>query len=458
MKRKTKWVFWGFLSLDYQAMADYLREMAARGWLLERAGEFVAKFRASEPQDLQFTVDVFPYEGRLVSKNNPQAQEYRQMCAESGWQFLTSRDYLQFFSAPGRENPTPLQTDAFLEDKNVRSKLWRPELISFVFVSLVLVGYPRLFNYRVLLYFTTVAIAFLFPLFACSQFARGVYVIFWWLKAKRYIARGETLPKPTLQSARWRAFLFNGPPFLFFISMCLAIVIDLYLMPATINLEGLLPYVFLYSSFGLLHYFIKRKSRSVDTGIIAVFVGGFIIWAASIGFAYAVYSLDLTARLENKHLPQDYPRLTYTELASQPTILIDSKFQPGLSPVVSRYYHYEETHRIPKPHQHVIISPGARREITFSIDYYDAVHPYLAQLIVQGISKHILKFKFPELGISVTPAAPEQLKLWQADEVYFTKLFQPGLLMRRYNRVIHLQGNIDFTAEQTRKAIIEKFW
>ena len=77
-------------------MADYLREMAARGWLLERAGEFVAKFRASEPQDLQFTVDVFPYEGRLVSKNNPQAQEYRQMCAESGWQFLTSRDYCSF--------------------------------------------------------------------------------------------------------------------------------------------------------------------------------------------------------------------------------------------------------------------------------------------------------------------------------------------------------------------------
>lgn len=32
---KTKRVFWGFFSLDYKAMGEYLEEMAENGWMLK---------------------------------------------------------------------------------------------------------------------------------------------------------------------------------------------------------------------------------------------------------------------------------------------------------------------------------------------------------------------------------------------------------------------------------------
>ena len=54
MKNKSKWVFWGFFSLDYQVMKTYLEEMAEKGWMFEKVGRHLAKFRAIEPQKLNF--------------------------------------------------------------------------------------------------------------------------------------------------------------------------------------------------------------------------------------------------------------------------------------------------------------------------------------------------------------------------------------------------------------------
>lgn len=94
MRNKTRRALWGFFSLDYKAMEDYLEEMAKKGWMLEKIGRFTAKFRAIEPQKLKFYVDVFKKGGILTSENNEEIVEYRKLCQESGWTFITSQELM----------------------------------------------------------------------------------------------------------------------------------------------------------------------------------------------------------------------------------------------------------------------------------------------------------------------------------------------------------------------------
>jgi len=73
MKNKVKWVLWGFFSLDYKAIGEYLEEMASKGWMLERVGRISAKFKDIEPQKLKFYVDVFKGGGPLTPEKTEEA-------------------------------------------------------------------------------------------------------------------------------------------------------------------------------------------------------------------------------------------------------------------------------------------------------------------------------------------------------------------------------------------------
>ncbi|MDD2481808.1 MAG: DUF2812 domain-containing protein, partial [Lutispora sp.] len=169
--RKTKRVFWGFLPLDYKAIETYLEEMAEKGWMLEKVGAWAAKFRAIEPQKLKFYIDVFKEGGPFAPENTKEAEEYRNLCLESGWSFITSRDYLQFFYAEGDDNLTSIQTDEVLEQKIVESTLWRGQLISVIICTIFAIKAMSLYfppRYKFLLSFVGVAGMLLFPLLFIS--------------------------------------------------------------------------------------------------------------------------------------------------------------------------------------------------------------------------------------------------------------------------------------------------
>jgi len=81
----------------------------------EKIGQHIAKFRAIEPQKLKFYVDVFIKGRTLTPDNNEELVEYRRLCQESGWTFITSQEYLQFFYADGDSEPVPIQADEEIE-------------------------------------------------------------------------------------------------------------------------------------------------------------------------------------------------------------------------------------------------------------------------------------------------------------------------------------------------------
>jgi len=246
MKNETKRVLWGFFSLDYKAMEDYLEEMAEKGWMPEKIGKNIAKFRAIESQKLKFYVDVFKKGGTLTSENNEELVDYRKLCQESGWTFITSQEYLQFFYAEGDSELVPIQTDEEIEQKIVENTLLRREL-SGTFIVLIAsifvltISFP--IKYSNLLSYVGITSTFLFPILFMFTAISAIYSIIWVITARRNIKNGLPITKPTLKSARRRIIIFNGSTWIIILVLALSIIVDAFFKPDRIILALLGPMV-----------------------------------------------------------------------------------------------------------------------------------------------------------------------------------------------------------------------
>ncbi len=98
MKRRTRFGFFGFLTIDYRAAQTYLDKMASEGWALARVWLGVAaRFRRTDRTDLHYYVDI----AQPVAEDTP---EYRAHCRETGWERLYTVRYMNIYrSLPGAE-------------------------------------------------------------------------------------------------------------------------------------------------------------------------------------------------------------------------------------------------------------------------------------------------------------------------------------------------------------------
>ena len=258
MKNKSKYVIWGFFSLDYKAMEAYLEDMAKKGWMLEKVGRITAKFKAIEPQNLKFYVDVFKEGGPLTPENTREAQEYR--AAKIRWNYITS-GLPSVFYAEADSDPVPIQTDQALEQKIVQSTLWKHELLSiivtlFVIVFLMVKFYPL--KYTSLLRFTGVTAALLLPLLGLPVLFTAVYYLIWMLRARNNIKKGLAIEKPTLKAARKRSRVYHIPIYAYGVIFLLAVIADAFFLPGII-LVLFLPLV-VGTGIGMgIRYMIKKK-------------------------------------------------------------------------------------------------------------------------------------------------------------------------------------------------------
>jgi uncharacterized membrane protein len=452
VKNKTKRVFWGFFSLDYKAIEIYLEEMAEKGWMLEKVGRMTAKFRAIEPQKLKFYVDVFKEGGPFTPEKTKEAEEYRRLCQESGWTFITSQDYLQFFYADGDKDPVPIQTDEVLEQKIAETTIWRGELLSILAFSIiavmVLVRYFPIKHYN-LLSFTGVAGTFLFPILCIFVLAFTVYGLFWMLRARRNIKRGFPLKKPTLKSARRRIIAFHGPVLTIGIVFILAFTIDAFFMPHIVGLSLLGPVIGMGIGLGL-RYIIKKKATEKKDSVLYVTLA-----IIAVMFSMAIVNSLLihwptndTYRADT--IPEDCPVVTMVELleGSQQGGLVGREFNSGISPVTPKHYDYWETRDINCK------TEGIR------INYYRTINPYFAEVIFNGVTEKLergIKWKGMYLLTKTIITDDEMKKLWNVDNLALTEE-RDEIIVQKGNIVVHMSGDIDFDDRQTRELITSKFF
>ena len=120
--RKTKYAMPCFAFYDRTSIEEYLEHQARQGWLLEKSGNNLWKFRRIEPQNLRFTVTYFPKADLFDPAPSEEEETFRDFCAHSGWTLAASNAQLQIFYT-AEENPVPIETDPVMEVENIHKSV-----------------------------------------------------------------------------------------------------------------------------------------------------------------------------------------------------------------------------------------------------------------------------------------------------------------------------------------------
>lgn len=451
MKNKTKRVFWGFFSLDYKAMEEYLEEMAEKGWMLEKVGRTTAKFRATEPKKLKFCVDIFKKGGTLSPEDNGESREYRRLCQESGWTFVTSQEYLQFFYANEGSDPVPLQTDEEIEQKIVENTLLKRELIGVsLFLLVAVFAFVRSFpvKYGNLLSFTGVASTFLFPILSIIVVIPALYGIVWMINARRKIKNGMTIKKPTLKSARRRIVAFSGMIWIIVSIFTICLIADAFFRPDDVLIAVMGPAVGISLGTGIRHLVKKNKIKEDKNIIVTVIV----VIAVFIFIRQAIpFIMEKSEKMYNvDSFPEKYPIVTMKEIPeySGQAGSLTKEFKTSMSPVVPKHYTYWEHGEI----------NGIEKYM--DIKYYEAINPYFSEIIFNGIIDRIEKgIRWQGMTIldRTVVTDDEMRSLWNADNLALAEE-RYEIIIRKENIVLRLSGDIDFNDKQTRKLMLERFF
>ncbi len=448
---KSKRIFWGFLSLDYKAIEEYLEEMASKGWMLEKVGRWSAQFRSMEAKKLKFYVDIFKDGGPFSPENTEEAEEYRNLCKESGWNFITSRDYLQFFYAEEDTNPTPIQTDDALEQEIVKSTLWKTELISLIILIAFSIKITTLYlptEYRYLLSFVGVA-GILFPLLTISVASPVIYSLIRTVKARKDLSRGLPIEKPTLASARKRMILLHYITIAIAIIFIFAFAIDTFFRPEVVSISLSGPLIGII--IGLItRFFIKKKSKDKKDSVLYVtfaILGVLFI----VAITNSIFShIGSSPSYKKATIPQGYPIITMSDLSedSAQGILVSSEFNRGMSPIVAKHFSYSE-----------LWDDGGKRDSIY-IKYYKCINPYFAEMIFNGIVAELkegIKYKGMRLFQRALIYDEEMKNLWDVDNFVLTKE-RDELIVQKGNIVVNLTASFDLEDSRVREVTIDKFF
>lgn len=139
-----------FSFYDRTGLERHLQDMAARGWLLERIGQFLWTYRRTEPRALTFSVCYFPKASAFDPGPSEEQETFYDFCAHTGWVLAASSAQLQIFYNEG-EDPLPIETDPVLEVDAIHRSMRRSGLPAQLALMAVALLNGALFVYRLLL-------------------------------------------------------------------------------------------------------------------------------------------------------------------------------------------------------------------------------------------------------------------------------------------------------------------
>lgn len=445
MNRKSKWVFWGFLSLDYKAIQIHLEEMASKGWMLVKINRGFAKFKAMPPRQLKFCVDIFSKGGPLTPENTIEVKAYRERCEKMGWQFITSLDYLQFFYADKNDEITPIQTDELLEQKIVASTIWKNELLGLILFIIIacfstILHYPV--NYKNLLNYVGVLGTYVFPVLYMIVILSSGFNLFWMYRMRRSVKNGNSLGVPNLRAAKQRAVAINSPMLIIVGLFITALLLDAMVKPQAV-LEAMFP-LLLGIIIGLgLRFLIKKRATEKKDSILYIVIAFFVIIAVNGVFGGSSQSYSEEDYNQVVAIPIIYPKIDFGQLDMDSQI-IRSGFDSGKSPVVPSHYSYWENRRVDG------------HEIRISMSYYRANSNPIANTIFMGIKKELekgIKWKGNYYFGKVMRSDEVMRVLWEVDELSISDEWDE-LVLRKGVTVVRLYGELDFSDDKIRDLVI----
>ena len=176
--RKTKRRMETLSFYDHTGMTCHWEKMARRGWLLDKMGGVLWRYRKIEPQRLRFAMTYFP-EVTGFEPDTPAAQSDMQaFCAQAGWQLAANAGKFQVYY---NEDPqaVELDTDPGIQLEVIHRAMKKNFLPSYallaVLISILGVQSGFVFDVRF------DALSF----FGVAAVLAGVVTVFTWLSAGR---------------------------------------------------------------------------------------------------------------------------------------------------------------------------------------------------------------------------------------------------------------------------------
>ncbi len=122
---------------DPEAIQRKLEQMAARGWMLQKAGNLFWTYTKIPPQKLRFAVTYFPEASEFDPKPSEKQLEKEELCAQDGWRLVLRWDVMQIFCTD-REDAVPIDTDPVPQVDNIHRTMRKKVLVSQLLMVLLI--------------------------------------------------------------------------------------------------------------------------------------------------------------------------------------------------------------------------------------------------------------------------------------------------------------------------------
>lgn len=132
-----------FAFYDRGAIQAQLEKMAAQGWLVDKPGNCLWRYRRIHPKSLHFAVTYFPNASDFDPGPTDSQQLMLEYCARDGWVLAAQWGQMQIFYNE-EEDPVPIETDAVTQVEIIHRAM-RRNMIPAHFVMLALWAFQFIF-------------------------------------------------------------------------------------------------------------------------------------------------------------------------------------------------------------------------------------------------------------------------------------------------------------------------
>ncbi len=179
-----KYLFHGLAFYDHTRIQTRLEEMAARGWMIDKMGNLLWRFRPIEPRPLHFSVTYFPNASEYDPGPTDGELTKLDFCAQDGWLLAVRWGPMQIFYN-AQEEPVPIETDPVTRVANIRQAMRRnlfpSMLLSCAMMVYVLVFYGSMMFRDPISFFAAPYNVFCVPVFLLTLCC-GVYELIFYLR------------------------------------------------------------------------------------------------------------------------------------------------------------------------------------------------------------------------------------------------------------------------------------
>ena len=136
--KNTKYCLEGLHFYDKEGIEKRLATMAVQGWRVEQPGNFVWRYRRTEPSECAVCVTYFP--DAMILDPGPSEEQLRreEYIQQDGWELTARWGQLQIYYND-RPDPTPVDTEPLVQVETMRHALLKQSLVSQVVLLLLCV-------------------------------------------------------------------------------------------------------------------------------------------------------------------------------------------------------------------------------------------------------------------------------------------------------------------------------